>query len=181
MSGLRSFANAIRLLRDDLVSSRETVAVQVASNLLAQVENRIIQKGEGSEGVKLPGYSTKQVPKYFFYGKSRNAGADGRVRKSKKTTLSYQDFRQLNNLQTQHVDLYFTGEMWRGTGVTVTKSLFTQTQVTIQGRTKPAKDKIEWNSARYGGSILKPQKDEIEAARRAYQKDRINRIKRFLK
>ena len=120
MSGLRSFANAIRLLRDNLVSSRETVAVQVASNLLAQVENRIIQKGEDSEGVKFPGYSTKQVPKYFFYGKSRNAGADNRVKKSKSPTLSYQGFRQLNNLQTQHVDLYFTGEMWRGTGVAVT-------------------------------------------------------------
>lgn len=178
MSGLRSLVNAIAVLKNELLVSREKVAVQIAANLLAQVENRIIQKGEDSNGNKFPGYSNTQVPKYYYYGKSRNTGADNRVKKAKTKTLSYEQFRQINGLQTQHVDLYFTGEMWRGTGVKVEKNIFGFTSVSIQGRTKPAQDKIRWNSDRYGESILKPQKDEIEAARRAYQTDRINRIKK---
>lgn len=181
MSGLRNLVNQIRAAHDDILTSREKVAVQIASNLLAQVENRIIQKGEDADGQKFPGYSTTQVPKYFFYGRSRNTGSDNRVKKSKASTLSYKEFRGLNNLQTQHVDLYFTGEMWQYTGVEVSKRLFFLTQVTIKGKTKAAKDRIGWNSDRYGGNILKPQKDEIDAARKAYIIDRRNRILKFFR
>lgn len=181
MSGLRNLVNSLRLLKDDILTSRETVAVQIASNLLAQVENRIIQKGEDADGVKFPGYSTTPVPKFFFYGRSRNNGADTRVRKAKTKTLSYKEFRGLNNLQTQHVDLYFTGEMWNHTGVEITKRLFAFTQVSIKGKTKEAQNKIGWNSERYGGYILKPQKDEIEAARKSYLIDRRNRIIKYFR
>ena len=181
MSGLRNLVNQIRAAQDDILKSRETVAVQIASNLLAQVENRIIQKGEDADGQKFPGYSTTQVPKFWFYGTGRTRSFDDKVKKEPGNTLSYERARVLDNLQVGHVDFFRTGEMWHHTGVEITKRLFAFTQVSIRGKTKEARDKIGWNSDRYGGYILKPQKDEIEAARKAYLIDRRNRILKFFR
>mgnify|MGYP003394339606 CR=1 FL=1 len=179
MSGFADLAKRIRAAIDDLTRSREPEAVQIASNLYAQIQNRIIQTGKDKDGDRLPGYSTAQVPKYWFHGRSRNTGADARVRASKKKTLSYSEFRSLNSLQTNHVDLYFTGEMWRETGVTVEKRLFRATHVRIQGKTPEAAQKVEWNSARYG-NILEASTAELEAARRAYVQSRIKTIGKYL-
>lgn len=181
MSGLRNLVNNLRALKNDILTSRETVAVQIASNLLAQVENRIIQKGEDADGVKFPGYSTTPVPKFWFYGTGRTRTFDDKVKKFPGNTLSYKQARVLDNLQVDRVDFFRTGEMWQHTGVEITKRLFAFTQVSIKGKTKEARDKIGWNSDRYGTYVLKPQKGEVEKERRAYQIDRINRIKKFLR
>ena len=161
-----------------LKQSHERRAVTVANDVYALTQNRIIQKGEDSKGSRFPGYSKKQVPKFFFRGRSRNAGAETRVAKAKKT-LSYEDFRKINNLQTGHVDLYFTGEMWRGTGVAVVGKQNGRIMVAIQGKTEPAKKKVDWNSARYGESILTPSSREIDMARRAYFAATIKTLKPF--
>lgn len=178
MSGFRELANTLRTAISTVTASRETEAVRIASNTLALVESRIIQTGKDSDGKRLPGYSTTQLPKSSYYNKSRNTGSDNRVRKAKKT-LSYMGFRQLNNLQTDHVDLYFTGEMWRGTGVIVEKRLLRSTRVVIGGRTPESSNKIDWNSARYGQSILEPSALELQQVRTAWRDARLKELRRI--
>lgn len=178
MSGFRQLSDKIRAAINFVAASRESEAVRIASDTLALVESRIIQTGKNSDGNKLPGYSKTQLPKSSFYGKSRNGGAEARVRKAKKT-LSYSEFRELNNLQAGHVDLYFTGEMWRGTGVIVEKRLLRSTRVIIGGRTPESSNKIDWNSARYGGSILEPSAKELQQVRQAWRDARIKELRRI--
>lgn len=177
MSGIKAFIDALKRAKNVLETTMDEDAVEVAHNLYAQIQNRIIQTGKDSGGAKLKPYSQKQVPKYFYYGRSRSAGADTRVRSVKKQTISYEEFHRLNNLQTGHTDLYFTGEMWGGTGVQITTRLFFFRSVEISGRTHNARQKIDWNSERYGGSILEPSFSEVEAAKRAYIKKRLSRTR----
>lgn len=177
MSDFRNLADLFRLTLDALTSSREADAVRVASDTLALVESRIIETGKGADGSRFPGYSQKKMPAHFYAGKSRSAGAEQRVKKA--GSLSYAEFRQLNNLQTGHVDLYFTGEMWRGTGVIVEKRLLRSTFVRIGGRTPQSAKKIELNSARYGGSILEPSVSEVQEVERAWAAARRARMSRF--
>ena len=179
MSDFRSLADLFRLTLDALTSSREADAVRVASDTLALVESRIIETGKDADGSRFPGYSTRKMPASRFAGKSRNSGAEQRVKKA--GSLSYAEFRQLNNLQIGHVDLYLTGEMWRGTGVIVQKRQFRSTLVRIGGRTPESARKIALNSERYGGSILEPSLLEIQQVNAAWLAARRNRMARFFK
>ncbi len=175
MSDFRRLADLFRLTLDALASSREPEAVRVASDTLALVESRIIETGKDADGGRFPGYSQKKVAASNYAGKSRNAGAAERVKRAKN--LSYAEFRQLNNLQTGHVDLYFTGEMWRGTGVIVEKRLLRSTLVRIGGRTPESARKIDLNSARYGGSILEPSDAELAQVKAAWAAARASRLR----
>ena len=177
MSDFRRLADLFRIAIDSLTSSREADAVRVASDTLALVESRIIETGKDADGVKFPAYSTRKMSASRFAGKSRNAGAEARVKKAK--ALSYAEFRQLNNLQTGHVDLYLTGEMWRGTGVIVEKRLLRSTLVRIGGRTPESARKIDLNSIHYKGSILEPSPIEIQQVRAAWLLARKNRLSRI--
>lgn len=176
MSDFKRLADLLRNAAQALTASRETAAVRVASDLRALVQSRIIQTGTNADGQKFPAYSRKKAPAYLYVGKSRNAGAEARVKKA--GSLSYAEFRELNNLQTDHVDLYLTGQMWRNTGVVVERRLLRSTLVRIEGRTSDAAQKIDWNSLRYGGSILEPSQQEIQQARKAYFDDRRNLLRR---
>lgn len=179
MSDFRRLADLFRLTLDALTSSRETDAVQVASNTLALVENRIIETRKDADGVPFPNYSTRKMPASRFTGKSRNAGTEARVKAERN--LSYARFRELNNLQAQNYDFYLTGEMWRGTGVIVEKRLLRSTFVRIGGRTPEAARKIDLNSARVGGSILEPSGIELAEVNLAWLTARRNRMARFFR
>lgn len=178
MSDFRKLADLFRLAIDALTSSREADAVQVASNTLALVEDRIISTRKDADGVPFPNYSTRKMPASRFAGKSRSSGAEARV--NAERSLSYARFRELNNLQAQNYDFYLTGEMWRGTGVIVQKRLLRSTFVTIGGRTPQAAKKIDLNSARVGGSILEPSKVELAEVQRAWLTARRNRLTSIL-
>lgn len=176
MSGFRKLVNALQKAIDNLNANRERDAVQAASNLYAQIQNRVIQKGETSTGSKFPPYSTRQIPKRFWYGKGRNSTANTRIRNA-KGNLSYSDVRRFSNLQTQHRDFYFTGDMWRGTGVRVQGRFLRSTLVSIGGRSFTALQKLKQNSDREGRNILEPSQAEIDAVKRAYAALRLKNIR----
>lgn len=178
MSGLKNLIDKIANVRADLNGSRDRVAFGIASNLYAQMHDRIIRTGKDSDGDRFPGYSTKPLPKFWLYGTGRTPSFDKKVRQEPGKGVSYKRARQLDNLQTEHVDLHRTGEMWQGTGVTIERRLLRSTLIRIEAKTQNAKKKVEWNSERYGGSILENSKTEIEAAKRAWALDRIARIKK---
>ena len=176
MSGIKNLSNAIRNAINSLNANRERDAVQAASNLYAQIQNRVIQRGETAGGGKFPPYSTRQIPKRFWYGKGRNSTANMRIRNA-KGNLSYTDIRRFSNLQTRHRDFYFTGDMWRGTGVQVQRRLLRSTVVRIAGRTPTAIYRLEKNSEREGRNILEPSQAEIDAVKRAYAANRLKNLK----
>lgn len=147
MSDVKKLANAIRATTNALKGSIDKDAAQIASNLRALVQDRIIRTGTDARGLPFPPYAPLTV-------KLRNA--KGR--------------------QTGHVDLYFTGEMWRGVGVVKERVLIFGVRYSIEGRTSPVQRKIDLNSERYGGSILEPSLEEIELTRRAWAAARIKLI-----
>lgn len=139
MSDFKNITDFFTQVIERLNGTQERRAVEVASDLRAQVQNRIITTGTDADGNNFPAYSTQ-----------------------------YKKTRKDKGRQTDHVDLFFSGQMWRGTGLEVTKSILYSTTVAIRGKNADAANKIDWNSARYGGSILEPSEAEIAAATRKY-------------
>lgn len=165
---MKDLANALRRAAKGLRATHQERAIGVASDLHAMIRDRVIQSGTDSDGRKFPAYSTAPVPKFYYFGRSRNNGADQKVRKLKKKTLSYREFRTINGLQVAHVDLFFTGGMWRGTGVRIKNREADLVTVEILGKTEESREKLTWNNLRYKTNILAPSESELAIARRTY-------------
>ena len=152
--------NAIRRIDDEL----EVQARSAGLDLVAIVANRVVQKGETAEGGSFTPYSTKEIPAFFFLGKSRTATAEAKVKALSKypDNLSYKEFRAINNLNTSHKNFEFSGEMWRGFGVLSATKSPNGVTLTIGGRSEASEDRITWNSKREGTSIILPSKAELD-------------------
>jgi hypothetical protein len=144
-----------------LQANRASEAVRIAGDGMALSIRRVQQTGKDSDGQSFPDYSKKQVPKYFFYGRSRSAGAETRVRNAKLPTLSYADFREANNLQTKHKDFTFTGQMFRNTGVSIQSNTGSVTTVSIGGRSDYSQKLLGYHAEKYGGSLLRSSTAEF--------------------
>lgn len=102
-----------------LVIEMPRINESVALNAYALVKDRVLNDGQDGTGKNLGGYSTNELPTFFYEGKSLNQGGDRAIAKAKKEKkgLSYKDWRNANNLETDHVSLSFTGQMWKDIGV----------------------------------------------------------------
>lgn len=151
--------NIERRLRGGL--SNELAAA--GADLCASIANRVINNGENADGGNFSPYSTKEVPAFWYVGRSRSGAADNRVRQAaaRRETLSYAEFRQINNLPTSPKNFSFTNEMWRGFGVK--KAVFTGNEyiLTIGGKTQASADKISWMAGQEGRSIIAPNNQEL--------------------
>ena len=150
------------LLRLD--SEIEAQASIAGNDLVALITHRIVQTGKAFDGSQFSPYSTTEVPAFFYFGRSRNAGGEAKVRAAakKKQPISYRDFRAMNNLNVALKHFEFLGAMWRGFGVLSARRTPSGATMTIGGRNKDAADKMTWNSEREGKSIIKPSADEIK-------------------
>jgi hypothetical protein len=135
-------------------------------DMAAQIANRVIDKGENSDGGKFSDYSQKEVPAFFFYGKSRNAGGEAKVKAKakKKEGVSYSEFRGFNGLG-QVKNFSFTNAMWRGFGVKQVEQSAGIYTLTLGGKTEDSADKIGWMSGQEKRSIIAPNQKELEAAK----------------
>ena len=135
----------------------------VAATALAVVRDRIQDTGVDSKGVKFKGYSTKEIPAFFYTGKSlKKLKKDefGEDALQQNDMLSYKEWRELNNLQTDHVDLTFTGDMWRKTAIISAGLAPEGYVVSIGGNTREAQDKINYASDKYGNILSVSEKEE---------------------
>lgn len=150
----------------------EAQAAKAGADLVALVTNRVVQTGTASDGASFTPYSTKEVPAFFYFNKSRNGSAEARVRAkaTKKEGISYRDFRALNNLNTAPKNFEFTGSMWRGFGVLRVARSATGVTVTIGGRNDDAENKIEWGTEQEGKSIIRPSAGEIDTVKTNLQR-----------
>lgn len=146
-----------------LDSEIEAQAAIAGNDLVALIIQRVVQTGKSADGAQFTPYSDIPVPAFFYYGRSRNAGGEAKVRAAgkKKKPISYKEFRAINNLNTTPKNFEFTGSMWRGFGVLQARRTPTGATVTIGGRNPDSENKIGWNTEQEGESIIKPSKQEI--------------------
>jgi len=175
--GFQNLTSALSSVIKELESTRTRDAVAAAANFYAAIQNRNIQRGTDSQGRPYPQYSTNQARKSLFYGKGRNAGANARLRSFKGGTISYEQFRKLNNLQTNHRDHFFTGRMWRETGVTNPIILPDSVLISITGKTRYAKELLGKNNIRLNTNILEPTQNEIDTIKRMWAASRAAKLK----
>lgn len=106
-------------------------------------------------------YSDSKVPAYFLEGKELNgAGTSFLASKmdekdEKKRVTTWKEFRAAQGLQTSHVDLTYTGEMWRGLLPQPWKEQNGQFTSALAHNNQDGQDKLNWNRRRYGDFISK--------------------------
>lgn len=103
---------------------------EVALNAKALIQERIQETGNNAQEQSLNAYSE-----------------------------SYKKIRSKRGFETSFTNLTFTGEMWRSTSIIDTNQQGNKYVVSIGGNTSITKDKILWNSERYG-DILKTSSAE---------------------
>lgn len=109
----------------------------------------------------LGSYSTAKVPAFFFEGKELNGTGASYIaskmseKEPKKRVMNWADLRRAQGLQTNHVDLTYTGEMWRGLlpqAYTIDGGIISST---LSHNNADGQDKLNWNRQRYGDFIRK--------------------------
>lgn len=124
------------------------ISEEIAMDAVALIVNRIQQHG-------LPGrkYSDTALPLFFY---TRNADKKGALKKLAKAKggVSYKDWRSMNGLQTDHVDLTFTGRMWQNVGIVGTVRNGDSFITICGGFDKEVKDKLRWNAQRFGDFFM---------------------------
>lgn len=160
---LSELSQRIDTALDRIESEVEQQAAIAGSDLVALITNRVIQKGQNADGGNFSPYSTKEVPAFLFFNKSRNNSAEATVRKKakKKEPISYKDFRELNNLNTNFKNFEFTGSMFRGFRLLKVEKTTTGVKITIGGSNPDSEKKIGWLSEQEGQSIIRPSSEEI--------------------
>lgn len=134
---------------------------------MALTGQSLIQDRIQSKGVTGAKYSDTKVPLFFVSGKNLNkkgekftdkqkgAGKDG-----KDGFVSYKDVRHANGLQTEFVDLTFSGRMFGGTRLLSTENEGNEFTANVGGTDQEVDNKLGWNVERYGPDTFSPTKEE---------------------
>lgn len=77
---------------------------------------------------------------------------------------SYKKIRSKRGFETAFTNLTFTGEMWRSTSIIEANQQGNKYVVSIGGNTSITKDKILWNSERYGDILRTSSVEEDKLA-----------------
>lgn len=173
-----NFAEKIGLIIEDLNQNRERESLIIAKETLALVRLRIQNYGEDSEGQAFDLYSQAVLPKWFYKGKSLNKTSEDRVDNG-AWMLSYEEFREINNLRTDIKDFTFTGDMWRNVGVVSVEVSGASVSVAVGGQTTRAADLISYHSDKYG-NLLAPNESEIDFLTAAHKERVFNTINKYL-
>lgn len=162
---LDQFRQGIVRARAEILSSLQAEGGRAGADAAAMVEQRIVSKGEKAEGGQLSPYSTKPVPAFLYFGKSRNAAGEKAVRDraKKRQGVSYRDFRALNGLNVTPKNLQFTGQMWQGFGITDVRVIGEGiVEVTIGGKNPRSRLLLAAHSEREKTEVTSPSKAEIQ-------------------
>lgn len=145
-----------------LLNLSNDVAAEGAT-LCADIADRVINEGKDANGGNFSAYSTKEVPAFWYIGRSLNASGDAKVRAAakKKEGVSYKEFREFNNRPIDKKNFSFSNDMWRGFGVQKVERTGDAYLLVIGGKTKESQDKIDWMSGQEGKSIIAAARAEL--------------------
>jgi hypothetical protein len=195
---IEEFNNSVNNFLGNLKSDMTVINTGLTVSALSLIHSRITN--EGLSGKK---YSTNPLRSYYFTGKSiSQTGEDKTNEKIKKNRkagingISYVDFRTAQGLQTNHVDLRLSGDMWRDIGFT--DSGFTDKAVSTTGsglkytssagfrgtityeNGKTTSEIADYNAERYG-DFLTPTKAEENILDNALDEELQNLINTYFK
>jgi hypothetical protein len=176
-SSVNNFLSAVR-------NNGPEINATITQSGLSLIRDRILD-----EGIKGEKYSTDTLPYFYFIGKSISDGGEAKAKSKNKANkykgISYTDFREANNLQTNHVDLRFSGDMWRDMAVLETKTIGSKI-ITEAGSKNSITYKdgqttgkiVEYLSDRYG-DFLTPTKEEENILDNSLDEELQNLINQF--
>lgn len=152
---VQNFIDKINLIVLRLAENRANDALLFGRESLALIRRRIQNTGKDANEMQFGDYSTTDLPAFFFAGRSINASGENAVSvaKSKEKKLSYKDFRNANNLETDFVNLTFTGAMWREMDVKITTNTPQKSTATITPTTPRTIKVLSYNITRYGNIL----------------------------
>lgn len=136
---------------------------EVANDMIANVELRVIGTGESADGSKFSPYSRTPLPAFFFkQSATRLKKGLNQIETLQKNgkKLSYAEFRNLIGKQSAFKNFQLQGEMWASYKVTNKGEDF----VKMGMNNIDAQNKLRWNSNREGKTIIAPNKEEIDFA-----------------
>jgi hypothetical protein len=183
MSDITTLRASIQKAKTEIQSSLISEGNVIGADTAALIEDRIVSKGEKAEGGKFSPYSTKPVPAFLYFGRSRNAGGEAAVKRASKEKrgISYKDFRQFNGLNTSFKNFQFSGEMWSGFGVrTVRLVSSTVVEIEIGGKNSRSNLLFKAHSERENSELTAPSEKELKIISETVQERIINILKRNL-
>lgn len=183
MSTPAQLRQGIARARADLLAALSVEGATVGADAAALIEDRIVTKGEKADGSRFSPYSTKGVPAYLYFGRSRNAAGEAAVRRkaTARQPVSYKEFRQLNGLNTGVKNFQFTGEMWQGFGVKSVRPVRPGVVVvTLGGKNARTAELLGYHSAREGAELTALSKQELQMIETAINQRLINLVNRAL-
>lgn len=195
---ITEFNNSVNGFLGSLRNELTVINAGITQSALSLIHSRITD--EGLSGQK---YSTNPLPSYYFIGKSISDTGEkntkDKIKKNKKAGIpgiSYTDFRQANNLQTNHVDLKLSGDMWRDLGWTEAGFTDKAINTSVSGfncssnasfkgsityeNGKTTSEIADYNAERYG-DFLTPTKEEENILDNALDEEIQNLINTYFK
>ena len=165
----QKYLNEVVQVLDD---TRQKEAEITATDITAVVRDRVQNDKVMADGSEFGQYSQAKVPYWFYKDKGRVSDAEQKILDRYGYFASYADFREVNNLQSEQIDLTFTGAMWSSAGVEDTEVEEGKATAIISFKGEEEKLKAGYHGERFG-NILTPNQEEINAAFGGYQERRI--------
>lgn len=161
MPDVSELKKSLERLRELIKENLPRIATLVTLTAKALAERRIKDKGFGEV------YSANPIPVWFFEGKDLRASGRKYIqdKQDKGDGLgTWKEFRQAQGLQTEHVDLTYSGFMWAGMMPDEPTEENGIVFAILSGSTKEVQEKMNWNRDRYGdfiGRALTPDDFDI--------------------
>lgn len=167
------------------------IMVQVASDALFLIKDRVINRGEDPDEKKLKPYSSNPMltTKSQMSTAAYNKIAGSKQKKKELTWVvkngqiyfvlpyGYSQFRKLHGRQTRHVDYTFSGRMWNNIKLQRDRSNLNGGVAVIGASTPEEKAKIE-NLIELRGVFLKPSKRDMEVITQTFNTGIMNIFKK---
>jgi hypothetical protein len=173
MAGLEDLKKRIIQIREAITAKLPDIAIEVTLSAKALAERHIKDKGFGK------GYSDNKIPSWFLDGKELNQSgatwlANKKIKDSRGTHtqdgvkyypadygVNWKMFRSAQGLQTEHVDLTYSGKMFANMQPVRVEQIGEGRFIAWLGATNTeAKDKMNWNRDRFGDFITKALTDD---------------------
>ncbi len=162
-----------------LDDTRQKEAEIIGQDLTAVVRDRVQNDKVKADGSAFGQYSQAKVPYWFYKDKGRVSDAEQKVLDKYGYFASYAEFRDVNNLYSDNIDLTFTGAMWSSAGVEQVEQQDGTSTAIITFKGEDNKLKAGYHGERFG-NILTPNEEEINAAFGGYKERRIELLDELL-
>lgn len=144
---IQDLINKFKDAKDGIDKAMSDTATSVSFAGKAYAERIILDEGFGAQ------YSNNKMKPSFFFGQELNQSGLNFL-KSKKTT-NWKELREAQGLQTAHVDLHYSNEMFRSMMPLETKKEGNKYVAPLGSTNQAGQHKMNMNFKRYGDFISK--------------------------